>query len=202
MLIVGSKGLGRDILGSLCAEDPHDQYYFFDNLDKNVPDLLFGRYRVYRTFEEVSQHFDTIGRNFITARGNPLKRFRINTIFKDLGGILTSVISRNATIGAHVLFGDGVIVQPEVTVSSNVIIGEGCFLNCDCIVAHDVTLGEYTTVQPGVKILGNVQIGKHCILSTNCVIMPHVKIGDKVRIGVGAIIDRNLDDNEKVGFSG
>jgi len=200
MLIVGSKGLGREILASMHWCDPHDEYYFFDNVDKHVPDRLFGRFKIYRTYEAVREHFQSIGRNFITARGNPLKRYRINRTFKNLGGDLTSAISRLATASPLSHYGDGVIIQPGAIVSSNVTLGEGCFLNCASIVAHDVTIGDYTTIQPGAKILGNAHIGKFCLISTNSVIMPHVKIGNLVRIGVGVIVDHDIEDGEKVGL--
>ncbi|MFQ6609982.1 MAG: acetyltransferase [Fidelibacterota bacterium] len=199
MLIVGSKGLGREVLASMHQHDPHEKYYFFDNIDKDVEDKIFGKFKVYRTFEEVMNHFEHFGRNFITARGNPLKRYRINRKFISLGGVLTSVISKQATVGSLSSYGDGVIIQPESIVSSNVKLGEGCFLNCASIVAHDVTIGKYTTIQPGAKVLGNATIGEFCLISTDCVIMPHVRIGNRVRIGVNVVIDHDISDGEKIG---
>ena len=99
MVIVGAKGFAKEVLEIFVQRNALDNLYFFDNLDKNVPDKLFGRFPLLRTIEEVKDIFSRTGSPaFTLGLGNPALRYKLNKIFSDAGGVLTSTISTKSEI--------------------------------------------------------------------------------------------------------
>lgn len=200
MLIVGTGGLARDVITSWEIDEANcDQTLFlFDDVNVNR-DLLYEKYVIYHTLEEVEKHFRTTDNRFFVCIGNPLKRKRITEKFEALGGELSPFVSCKVTIvSPFTPLGKGVVIEPGVVVSKDVILEKGVFVNAGSILGHDAILREYVSLGPGVRILGGAEIGAFSYIGCNAVIMPGVKIGKKVRIGVGKIIDKDVPDNAKI----
>src|SRR3546814_10482184 len=66
--------------------------------------------------------------------------------------------------------GEGMILSPFVTVTSNVKVGLGFHANIYSYVAHDSVIGDYVTFAPGVMCNGNVMIEDHAYLGTGAII--------------------------------
>ncbi len=196
MLIVGTGGLSKDLIGSLARDYRHVDFHFYN--DKSPDDLFVNRYKVLHTEEEVRKYFTEVDNRFTTAIGNPLMRERINNRFRSWGGVLTTVMALHEHVSEFVEMGAGSIIQPDVVISSAVTIGEGSFFNCGTIIGHDAKIGKYCSFGPGAKVLGHAEIGDYSYIGTNAVILPGVKIGSKVRIGIGEIIEADVPDNTKV----
>ena len=196
MLIVGTGGLSKDLVGSLARDFRHKSFVFYN--DDSDETLFVGRYKVLHDEAAVAEYFRKVDNRFNTAIANPLKRERVNRRFVSLGGVLTTIMALHEHVSEFTQIGDGCIIQPDVVVSSDVLIGEGCFFNCGVIIGHDVSVGKYVSFGPGVRVLGGVSIGDYSYIGCNAVILPGVKIGAKVRIGIGKIVDRDLPDNFKM----
>lgn len=196
MLIVGTGGMAREVAGIVEFDHPYNQLYFFNNvdLDKN---LLWGRYKVFHTDEEVIDYFQNIQSKFISCIANPLLRKRLCDKMELLGGKPDNAISYRADISHFVTFEKGIVIQPACVVASDVTIKKGAFLNANAIVGHDSIIGEYVSLGPGCRILGNVEIGDFSYIGCNSIVLPGVKIGKMVRVGIGKIVDRDLPDNTK-----
>src|SRR3546814_17447307 len=65
------------------------------------------------------------------------------------GILLSSVVAENAVVMDGVDCGEGMILSPFVTVTSNVKIGLGFHANIYSYVAHDSVIGDYVTFAPG-----------------------------------------------------
>ena len=199
MLIIGTGGLTRDVVTSW-EIDPGKRgidLYFFDNVSHDK-DLLYGRYKIYHTFEELEHHFATIDKMFVVCVGNPLKRKRLSDQVRRLGGNLGRYISFAGTVvNPETPLGPGTIIEPGVMVSKDVSIAEGVFVNAGAILGHDCVLGEYASIGPGCRILGRAEIGAFSYIGCNAVVMPDVKVGKKVRVGVGKIVSEDLPDGTK-----
>lgn len=200
MLIVGAGGLARDVITSweLDEANKKKKLFLFDNvnLSKN---FLYDKYRIYHTYDEIKKHFLEVDNHFIVCVANPLKRKRISEQFEKLGGELTTFIScKAATVSPYTPIGKGVVIEPAVGISRDVIIEKGVFINAGTILGHDVILREFVSLGPGVRILGGAEIGECSYIGCNAVIMPKVKIGKKVRIGVAKVIDKDVPDNSKI----
>jgi len=100
---------------------------------------------------------------------------------------LLNVKARNVVELDENTIGDGVILCPFVTLTSNIHIGKSFHANIYSYVAHDCNIGNYVTFAPGVKCNGNVIIKDHAYIGTGAII--HQGKPDKpLIIGKGAII--------------
>jgi sugar O-acyltransferase (sialic acid O-acetyltransferase NeuD family) len=200
MLIVGAGGLARDVITSWELDETNRDkaLFLFDNINLEK-DLLYEKYVIFHTHEQVKKYFQTVDNRFFVCVGNPLKRKRITELFENLGGNLIAFVSCKASaISPYTELGKGVVIEPSVGISKDVVIKKGVFINAGTIIGHDAIINEYVSLGPGVRILGGAEIGECSYIGCNAVIMPKVKIGKKVRIGVGKIIDKDVPDNSKI----
>lgn len=200
MLIVGTGGLARDVI-TFWEVDPakeNQELFLFDNINVDKH-LLYEKYPILHTYEQVRELFKTGDKKYFVCIGNPLKRKRITEQFEQLGGQLSPFVACGALMGSSLIkLNGGVVIQPAVVISKDVVIEKGVFINAGTIIGHDVVIKEYASLGPGVRVLGHAEIGELSYIGCNAVIMPGVKIGKKVRIGVGKIIDKDIPDNTKI----
>ncbi len=198
MVIIGTGGLAKDIVGSLARDNRHGDFYFYNDRTDNQDELFVNRYPIIRSEEALKVHFNQKNNLFAVAIANPINRFRMTKKVIEWGGKLTTIMALKENVSEFTTIMQGCIIQPDVVVSSCVTIGEGSFLNCGVIIGHDVTIGDYCSFGPGARVLGNASIGAYSYIGCNAVILPGVKIGKKVRIGIGKIIDFDIPDGTKI----
>lgn len=200
MLIVGTGGLARDVITSW-EIDPKNEgqaLFLFDDINTTT-NLLYNKYKIFHTYEEVKDYFENFSRDFFVCVGNPLKRKRLIDRFEEIGGESVPFVSCKASIvSPETPLAGGVVIEPAVVVSKDVIIEKGVFVNAGSILGHDAILRQYVSIGPGVRILGHAEIGEFSYIGTNAIICPGVKIGKKVRIGMGKIIDKDVPDGSKI----
>lgn len=83
--------------------------------------------------------------------------------------------------------GEGAILCPFVTLTSNIRIGRHFHANLYSYVEHDCVIGDYVTFAPGVKCNGNVVIEDHAYIGTGAVLRQG-KPGEPLVIGRGAVV--------------
>jgi sugar O-acyltransferase (sialic acid O-acetyltransferase NeuD family) len=87
----------------------------------------------------------------------------------------------------HVAIGDGSVICPGTTLTTNIEIGRHVQINLHCTIAHDVELGDFVTLSPGCHVSGRVKVGSGAYFGTGAVTV-HGKIGRKLVIGEGAVL--------------
>ena len=97
------------------------------------------------------------------------------------------VRAANAVEMDDVTIGEGALISPFVTFTSNIRIGDHFHANLYSYVEHDCVIGDYVTFAPGVRCNGNVHIGDHAYIGAGAVIRQG-KPGEPLRIGAGAVI--------------
>ncbi|WP_066832122.1 NeuD/PglB/VioB family sugar acetyltransferase [Rufibacter ruber] len=195
MIIIGANGHAKDLLQVLTANGETSGLSFFDDVTRDLPPQLYGRFPILRSIDEVGQIFRNDNR-FALGVGQPKIRFTLGQKFTELGGSLVSVIDHKADIGQYgVSLGTGLNVMSKVLVSNSVQIGEGCLLNAGVQVHHDVVVGKYTELSPGTIVNGGATIGDFSFLGAASTVLPKVKIGINVVIGAGAVVTRDIPDH-------
>lgn len=196
MLIVGAKGFAKEVLEILHQLNQLGNLVFYDDVNSDVPEKLFGQFPVLRTDQEASTYFKTIDNQFTIGIGNPVLRKKLHDKFKDLGGEFTSTISPLATIG---FYGNqiesGCNIMTGTVITSDIIIKKGTLINLNCTIGHDSFLGEFVELSPGVHISGNCTIGDYSVFGTNASVLPKLTIGKNVIIGAGSVVTKDLPDN-------
>jgi sugar O-acyltransferase (sialic acid O-acetyltransferase NeuD family) len=97
-----------------------------------------------------------------------------------------------------VTIGEGSILSPFVTVTSNVRIGRGFHGNLYSYVEHDCRLGDFVTFAPRVGCNGNIVIEDHVYVGAGATIKQGtpgnpVVIGKGAVVGMGAVVTKSVD---------
>lgn len=193
MLIAGTGGLGREILGILIQDDFGDEIVFFDE-NKQAPDLLYNKFQVIKEWRLLKKYFEKGDNRFITGIGSPRIREKLTRLLEKIGGKPMSVISKRASIFHFNDNYEGVIIQPGVGISHNVTLGLGAAIHINSTIGHSTIIGKYVNIGPNVSVIGPVEIGDYSYISAQAIILPNIKIGKNVIITAGKLVERDLKD--------
>jgi sugar O-acyltransferase (sialic acid O-acetyltransferase NeuD family) len=96
-----------------------------------------------------------------------------------------------------VQLGEGAILCPFVTLTSNIRIGHHFHANLYSSVEHDCVIGDYVTFAPGVRCNGNVVVQDHAYIGTGAVIKQGqpgapLVIGRGAVVGMGAVVTKSV----------
>lgn len=196
ILIVGAKGFAKEVLQALAVESNYiGEIYFYDDININGPDNLYGKFRILKSTEDVKSVFNN-DFSFTVGIGTPILRRRLSEKFISIGGVFTSVVSNSARIGAYgTHVGIGCNIMAGTTVTNDVNIGDGALLNLHCTIGHDCVIGNFVEFSPGVHISGNCIIGDFVSIGTNATVLPGIRIGKNVVIGANAVVTKDIPDN-------
>jgi sugar O-acyltransferase (sialic acid O-acetyltransferase NeuD family) len=96
-----------------------------------------------------------------------------------------------------VRIGEGSILCPFVTLTSNIKIGSHFHANLYSYVEHDCVIGDFVTFAPGVMCNGNVVIEDHAYIGAGAVIKQGLPgkplvIGRGAIVGMGAVVTKSV----------
>ena len=97
----------------------------------------------------------------------------------------------------NVQIGEGAILSPFVTLTSNISIGKQFHANIYSYVAHDCVVGNFVTFAPSVQCNGNVIIEDHAYIGTGAIIRQGTPnsplvIGRGAVVGMGAVVTKSI----------
>lgn len=196
MLIIGAKGFAKEVLEVVYQNKNIDNLCFYDDVNNDAPDFLYGNFPVLKTKEAAINYFNTIDNRFTIGIGNPVLRKKLYDTFTSIGGLFTSTISPLANIGSFdVEIGLGSNVLSGATFSNSVTLGMGCIIYYNSIITHDCIIGDFVEISPNVTILGRCKIGVFTHLGASATILPDVVIGKNVIVGAGSVVTKDIPDN-------
>lgn len=196
MLIVGAKGFAKEVLEVVHQLNDVEHLVFYDDVNTNIAEKLFGRFPVLRNLDEVVNYFKTYDNRFTVGIGNPILRKKLFNMFQSIGGEFTSTISPLARIGN---FGntieEGCNIMTGTVITSDIVIKKGVLINLNCTIGHDSFVGDFVEMSPGVHVSGNCVLGDYSVLGTNATVLPKVTIGKNVIVGAGSVVTKDVPDN-------
>lgn len=196
MLIVGAKGFAKEVLEIVYKDYPGEDIVFYDDVSEDLPDLLYGKFKIVRSLEEVSKLYLGKTFTFTLGIGNPSTRKMLYNKFIAVGGVFVSTISSTSTIGSFGnMIGEGCNIMLRTILTNDINIGKGVIINQLSSVGHDVVIGDFVELCPSVCISGNCVIGEGTFIGTGAIVLPKVKIGANVVVGAGAVVSKDLPDN-------
>ncbi|RZL66113.1 MAG: sugar O-acetyltransferase [Variovorax sp.] len=147
-------------------------------------------------------------------------------IQSDLAATREWLVRYNASLGAtsaarHRLLverlaavGPGAAIRPpfHCDYGFNIRVGEGVFLNFNCVILDvvEVSIGDKTQIGPGVQILTAdhprspeerasglefgrpIRIGRNVWIGGGAILLPGVTVGDDALIGAGSVVTRDV----------
>lgn len=190
MIIIGAKGHAKEILQIFQATSLSDKLYFFDDVNKDTPDMLFGKFPILKSLEEAALILAKDS-SFVSGIGGSKLRKNVVSKFLNIGGDYKTVISKTAQIGSfEVTIKEGCNIMSNVFISNSVYIGTGCLINQGASIHHDVTIGDYCEISPRATVLGRVTIGNNVSVGAGAIILPDTVIGDDAIIGAGCVVTK------------
>jgi sugar O-acyltransferase (sialic acid O-acetyltransferase NeuD family) len=108
-----------------------------------------------------------------------------------------AVQAGSVVIMDEVRIGEGALLCPFVTLTSNIQIGQYFHANIYSYVAHDCIIGDYVTFAPGVHCNGNIVIEDHAYIGTGAIIKQGspgrpLVIGHHAVVGMGAVVTKDV----------
>lgn len=195
--IYGASGCGRGVM-PLAREQLRRLDVSLDRLvfvDDNATATIVNGHRVMR-------YLDFLGtpateRFAVIAIANSAIRKALADRCTSDGVQPWSVSAANTVVMDEVFLGQGAILSPFVTLTSNIRIGTHFHANLYSYVEHDCVIGDYVTFAPSVRCNGNVLIEDHAYIGTGAVLkqgrpgQPLV-IGRGAVVGMGAVVTKNV----------
>lgn len=94
----------------------------------------------------------------------------------------------------RVILGEGIIIYPSASLTTDIVIGDFVHINPCVTVAHQVRIGNFCTLCPGSNISGNVTIGSGCFIGAGAIVKEGVSIADNCMIGAGAVVVKTITE--------
>ncbi len=196
--IYGASGFGKEVF-PLVKEQFENGFKIVFVDDGNTPNKLLGCDVL--NFE---QFLNLDGQKKVTiAIANSKIREKLTLKCFENGVETFDVKASNIAVLEDVKMGEGSILCPFVTLTSDITIGKSFQANIYSYVAHDCVVGDFVTFAPAVKCNGNVHIGDHVYIGTGAIIhqgKPNkpLKIGKGAVIAAGAVVTKSVPDGMTV----
>jgi sugar O-acyltransferase (sialic acid O-acetyltransferase NeuD family) len=194
--IFGVSGCGRGVMplarqqwARIC--EPHELVF----VDDNPPTTECNGHKVLTYDEWMTQPASS--RHINIAIANSTARQKIVERCMADGVLFFEVRAANVVQLDDVKLGEGAILYPFVTLTSNIRIGKHFHANLFSYVEHDCVIGDYVTFAPSVKCNGNVVVEDHAYIGAGAVIKQGLPgsplvIGRAAVVGMGAVVTKSV----------
>lgn len=133
------------------------------------------------------------------AIANPqYKKIIVNKLKKNPNISFPSFIHPSVWIGEKVSIGEGCIIYPGVTINYEAEIKNFVTINMNAAMGHNCRLLDFSTVSPGVNCGGFTELGIGSFLGIGSCTLQSTKIGKNTKVGAGAVVIRDVEDNATV----
>lgn len=195
--VYGTGGFGRVVMALARAKVltlglPLDQLVFID--DEPHEDMLNG-HRVFGWSDFLAMKASS--RYVVIAIANSTVRERLALQLAKNDVKAWTVCAENVVILDKVMLGEGAVLSPFVTLTSNISIG--CHFQAALYshVGHDCVIGDFVTFGPRVSCNGNVVIEDHAYIGTGAKIKQGqpgkpLIIGRGAVVGMGAVVTKSV----------
>lgn len=195
--VFGASGCGRGVMPLArdylkCTSVAHDRLIFVD--DNPVVAVVNGHsVLTYQEFMDIP----ATDRYVVLAIANSKIRESLTKRCAQDGVRPWSVIAGNVVMMDQVRVGEGAILSPFVTLTSNIRIGSYFHANLYSYVEHDCVIGDFVTFAPGVKCNGNVVIEDYVYIGSGAIIKQGkpgrpLVIGKGAIVGMGAVVTKDV----------
>jgi acetyltransferase EpsM len=183
-VIFGAGGLGRELWGWIKHETgdgirPPIAFV----ADDAQPGQQYDRIPVVRR-----EHFGAAPVRYLNAVGSAAGRRKVAESLAAHGWEALGYMHESVLRGVNVVIGQGVVLCPRSSLSSDCTLHDQVLVNVGCGVGHDVVIGAYSVLLGAVSLNGNVVVGEGATVGAHAVVHPGRRIGDRAIIGMGSAV--------------
>lgn len=132
----------------------------------------------------------------VLAIGSPTIRAGIDA---ELPGAQWAVLVHpDSTVGSNVVLGVGSVIAPGARLSTNIRGGRHLHVDQNATVGHDAVLGDHVRLNPQACVSGSVSVGDRTMVGASAVILEGRTLGCDVVVGAGAVVTKDVPDGAVV----
>lgn len=192
--IIGTSGFASEVTEYILDNREYVIKGYFD-----ISEIEYKKYSYKFPFLGNEREFNfTSNDNVVIAISDYKLRNKIYLELKSKGVNFPKIFHKSCFISSSSIVGEGSIICPFVTLTSNVKIGKNFQANIYSYIAHDCTIGDNVTFAPSVKCNGNVVIEDDVYIGTGVIIHQGksnkpLKIGKGSVIAAGSVVTKSID---------
>jgi sugar O-acyltransferase (sialic acid O-acetyltransferase NeuD family) len=127
------------------------------------------------------------------AIGSPRIRRRSVMAVQQHGGAFTSLVHPTVSLGPRVRVGQGCLMLPNSSLTTDIDIESFVSINPGCTLGHDAVVGRFSNLSPGARLSGHVRIGAGVDIGAGAIVLPGLSVGDGSVLGAGAVAVRDVE---------
>lgn len=189
--IWGTGGCGRGIMPLARTQFPDARLAFL--ADTDAASFCNGS-----PVMQLEEFIAAGGQRVALAIAAPAVRRRLAERCEAAGVSPLAVIASDWIVMDDVEVGEGALVSPHVTFTSNLRIGRHFHCNLYSYVEHDCRIGDFVTFAPGVRCNGNVTICDGAYIGSGAMIRQGIVIGADAVVGMGAVVIKDVRPGQVV----
>ncbi len=189
--IIGSGGLGREILGIIQSINRKKKTWdFIGFYDDNLSDKLINDYPVIDKIEALNSIKEEL--HILIAIGNPKVKDIILKKIKNPNILYPTIIHPSVQIYSNdtVRLGKGVVIGANCVLTVNITIADFVYINTASVISHDTRIGKYSILMPTVSISAGAIVGERVYIGNGTKIDYPIIIEDNSIIKAGTILTR------------
>lgn len=200
--IYGAGGCGRGVLPLARAQllalvDPYELVF----VDDRPPSTSINGHRCLTYAQFLHDQAAERKMSLAVANGTVRSNLAARCVSDGIG--FFEVRAANVVEMDAVEIGEGAILSPFVTLTSNIRIGRHFHANLYSYVEHDCVIGDFVTLAPGAKCNGNVVLEDQVYIGAGAVIKQghsdeSLVIGKGAVVGMGSVVTRSVSPGETV----
>jgi sugar O-acyltransferase (sialic acid O-acetyltransferase NeuD family) len=109
-----------------------------------------------------------------------------------------SVVHPRAYVAAHVQLGKGVYIAAHATIAIAAKLHDFSVINQNVSIGHDAVIGRYSIVNPGCVVSGRCHLEEGVYLGSAAVLFPGVRVGSGSMISANCVITKDVPEGVKV----
>ncbi len=185
IIIVGARGLGKEIVGYV---EEHGDYKIKCILDELEIDELFGYEVIHPSIYNYSC------RDAVFAVGYPNDKKIVLEKYQHLDLNWINFIHPLANVSKHSHLGNGVVIAPFSVIAGDAKLGSFIFCDSFSSAGHDSLIRDFSTLMPYASVTGFAEIGEESLLSIGAKVLPSVRVGNKCRISANTVVNHDIPD--------
>lgn len=107
----------------------------------------------------------------------------------------SSLAHQQSSIASTATLGNGVLINPGVTIAPFASLGNLVTINRNVSVGHHTHLSDRCTIHPGANIAGHIQIGSGSTIGMGANVIDGITIGENSIIGAGSLVTKDIPAN-------
>jgi sugar O-acyltransferase (sialic acid O-acetyltransferase NeuD family) len=195
--VFGASGCGRGVMPLVREQLERSQKQPWDLVfvDDSPPAAEVNGHRVLTLSQWMQEPAES--RQVVVAVADSRARERIVARCASEEVSFFEVKAANVVVMDQVDIGEGAVLCPFVTLTSNIRIGRHFQANLYSYIEHDCVIGDFVTFAPAVHCNGNVVIEDHAYVGAGAVLRQGrpgspLVIGRGAVVGMGAVVTRSV----------